>query len=107
MSSCAVCGVRSEWDTKGLRTWLHKEDGKRDHIVESAYHPDHYEAHPDGLAYVVQSEPDVLSWVTNTGQVTHIEPPAPNDTAPWRVGCSPTRPSPRTPPATHNQPLHP
>src|SRR4051794_25940637 len=35
MSSCAVCGVRSEWDTKGLRTWLHKEDGKRDHIVES------------------------------------------------------------------------
>lgn len=72
MPYCGKCGGRVEWDHTqgGVRTWVHKQAGA-DHVPDQTSHPNSYNDHPDGLAYVVWSGTDVLAWVTNSGRVTY------------------------------------
>lgn len=70
---CRTCGETVEFDHRAeARVWVHKAEVGKEHLPDVAQHPDSYNVHPDGLAYVVWSGTDVLAWATNAGRVTHI-----------------------------------
>lgn len=67
MPYCEECGGEVTYEQSVLRTWVHINEDKADHVAVQTSHPQSYTPPPDGLRYLVSYKGVALAWVLNDG----------------------------------------